>query len=52
MADSPTSVHENRSLKAGGRLNRWSFKAGFTVNEFCSFPREPELKDMLLLQHK
>ena len=22
---------KNRSLKAGGRLNRWSFKAGFTV---------------------
>ena len=22
---------KNRSLKAGGRLNRWSLKAGFTV---------------------
>ena len=30
MADSPCT--KNRSLKAGGRLNRWSFKAGFTVN--------------------
>ena len=29
MADSPCM--KNRSLKAGGRLNRWSFKAGFTV---------------------
>ena len=25
---------KNRSLKAGGRLNRWSFKAGFTVHFF------------------
>ena len=24
---------KNRSLKAGGRLNRWSLKAGFTVND-------------------
>ena len=29
MADSPCM--KNRSLKAGGRLNRWSLKAGFTV---------------------
>ena len=29
MADSPCM--KNRSLKAGGRFNRWSFKAGFTV---------------------
>ena len=32
MADSPCM--KNRSLKAGGRLNRWSFKAGFTVPHF------------------
>ena len=31
MADSPCM--KNRSLKAGGRLNRWSFKAGFTVTQ-------------------
>ena len=29
MADFPCM--KNRSLKAGGRLNRWSLKAGFTV---------------------
>ena len=33
MADSPCM--KNRSLKAGGRLNRWSFKAGFTVQFRC-----------------
>ena len=32
MADSPCM--KNRSLKAGGRLNRWSLKAGFTVPRF------------------
>ena len=31
MADSPCM--KNRSLKAGGRLNRWSLKAGFTVQD-------------------
>ena len=34
MADSPCM--KNRSLKAGGRLNRWSFKAGFTVKTLNS----------------
>ena len=29
MADFPCM--KNRSLKAGGRLNRWSLTAGFTV---------------------
>ena len=28
---------KNRSLKAGGRLNRWSLKAGFTVLEEESY---------------
>ena len=28
---------KNRSLKAGGRLNRWSFKAGFTVSVCSNF---------------
>ena len=31
MAASPCM--KNRSLKAGGRLNRWSLKAGFTVEK-------------------
>ena len=36
MADSPCM--KNRSLKAGGRLNRWSLKAGFTVYEETEEP--------------
>ena len=32
MAASPCM--KNRSLKAGGRLNRWSLKAGFTVRSY------------------
>ena len=43
MADSPCM--KNRSVKVGGRLNRWLLKAGFTAQkrQYRSFFSNPEL---------